>query len=149
MAPFCFACAKVGIIIRSRKCLQKKLRKAVPVEYFFVPSRWRNSIGDFHSDSSAVGSVLRSGRRGREFESPLSDRPGRSFPAFLCFPVTSSVFAVLHIYALASICMHKNSYKMRVSCNNMRLFTTNAVSLQKKKVKEVCKTERCESIQYG
>ena len=26
-----------------------------------------------HSDSSAVGSVLRSGRRGREFESPLSD----------------------------------------------------------------------------
>ena len=27
-----------------------------------------------HSDSSAVGSVLRSGRRGREFESPLSDK---------------------------------------------------------------------------
>ena len=28
------------------------------------------------SDSSAVGSVLRSGRRGREFESPLSDKMG-------------------------------------------------------------------------
>ena len=26
-----------------------------------------------HSDSSAVGSALRSGRRGRAFESPLSD----------------------------------------------------------------------------
>ena len=26
-----------------------------------------------HSESSAVGSALRSGRRGREFESPLSD----------------------------------------------------------------------------
>ena len=32
-----------------------------------------------HSDSSAVGSVLRSGRRGREFESPLSDNAARHF----------------------------------------------------------------------
>ena len=30
------------------------------------------------SESSAVGSVLRSGRRGREFESPLSDKGGVS-----------------------------------------------------------------------
>ena len=39
-------------------------------ESSYLCARNKNTL---HSDSSAVGSVLRSGRRGREFESPLSD----------------------------------------------------------------------------
>ena len=39
-------------------------------ESSYLCTRNKNTL---HSDSSAVGSVLRSGRRGREFESPLSD----------------------------------------------------------------------------
>ena len=55
--------------------------RGLTVLYFFA----------LHSDSSAVGSVLRSGRRGREFESPLSDRS----PPFLSFRGKGGLFLLL------------------------------------------------------
>ena len=49
---------------------------------------WRNRakclILHRKSESSAVGSALRSGRRGRAFESPLSDKRSGSFAASFC-----------------------------------------------------------------
>ena len=41
--------------------------------YFAYLSLIRTFVPAKASESSAVGSALRSGRRGREFESPLSD----------------------------------------------------------------------------
>ena len=68
MAPFLFVCvAKVGIIFQTTKLLKKK------VEIFFC-SRKKPYLCSAKTESSAVGSALRSGRRGRAFESPLSDK---------------------------------------------------------------------------
>ena len=46
------------------------------------------------SESSAVGSALRSGRRGRAFESPLSDASEISRKACLAFIVYKSVLGI-------------------------------------------------------
>ena len=70
--PLGFAVAKVGSFFDTCNFLRDKIKKNVSFmpkfrEIFVTLQRERQS------ESSAVGSVLRSGRRGREFESPLSD----------------------------------------------------------------------------
>ena len=44
---------------------------------FLIENNTYLCIRKTESESSAVGSALRSGRRGRAFESPLSDQPKR------------------------------------------------------------------------
>ena len=83
MSVFCFASAKIRLFPKLCKHFTEKMGE---IQNFLVVRRFfRLSIFKYqlnvvplhrfsnHSDSSAVGSALRSGRRGRAFESPLSD----------------------------------------------------------------------------
>ena len=69
---FLFADAKVDIYFESPKFFQKNIEKV-----FLIENNTYLCIRKTESESSAVGSALRSGRRGRAFESPLSDQPKR------------------------------------------------------------------------
>ena len=61
---FCYYCG----------CSTKKMpRKFGDMKLFCVPLHRQKRKARFDSECSAVGSALRSGRRGRAFESPHSD----------------------------------------------------------------------------
>ena len=64
---FRFACAK----IIEKKERTKFIKKKLPIFFCFKKNIYLCSQ---KTESSAVGSALRSGRRGRAFESPLSDK---------------------------------------------------------------------------
>ena len=66
---FLFADAKVDIIFESPKFFQKNIEKVFVIQNYPYLCTCKTE-----SESSAVGSALRSGRRGRAFESPLSDQ---------------------------------------------------------------------------
>ena len=77
MTPFCvLRVQRYSFFLNLASKYKKKCRKAC-IFYFsiFVSQLFVVSLQRFlgHSESSAVGSVPRSGRGGREFESPLSD----------------------------------------------------------------------------
>ena len=98
-----------------------------------------------HSDSSAVGSVLRSGRRGREFESPLSDNHDKRMAlniiqdkvaAFLkkdivFFLMANIVFSLSSflVNAFLPIILTPNTYTQFVYIFQMVLFATNTMQV--------------------
>lgn len=98
-----------------------------------------------HSDSSAVGSVLRSGRRGREFESPLSDNHDKRMTldiiqdkvtAFLkkdivFFLMANIVFSLSSflINAFLPTILSSDTYPQFVYIFQMVLFATNTMQV--------------------
>ena len=69
MAPFWFADAKVGIFFIPTNFSANFLENSSLIKIFALHLHSLNK-----TECSAVGSALRSGRRGRAFESPHSDK---------------------------------------------------------------------------
>ena len=60
-------------------------RKFGDIKLFCVPLHRQKRSERFDSECSAVGSALRSGRRGRAFESPHSDRQKEAIAKAMAF----------------------------------------------------------------